>query len=198
MLAFFWPIYKYSIALVLLLIVPLFIWKKKWGKNARDLGWQWGKKKQGIILVLASSVLLIGIFYSTIGDESFKDFYPIERVFVDPKFGAFNIIGFILMEVLYVIAYYIPYEFFFRGFIGLPFMNDGRLKLRWVVFYQVLVTTIVHYDRPVSEIIAAFVVGFIYGPVALKLQSIRYGLINHVSVGLTTNYACLLTLQGWI
>ncbi|MHA1700609.1 MAG: CPBP family glutamic-type intramembrane protease [Promethearchaeota archaeon] len=195
---FLWPIYKYVITFALLLLLPLSFWRYKWGRPVREIGWQWGFKKRGLILTIIGALALVGIAFSTAADRTFSKVYPWERVFVDPGFGQLNIAGYILMEVFYVIAYYIPYEFFFRGFCQFPLVVQGKVRTTWVVLYTTAITTILHWDTPVTEFYAALAVGFIYGLATLKCDSLYYGLINHACVGLITNFICVLVLQSII
>lgn len=198
MFLFTWPIYKYLVAFVLFFLVPWYLWRVKWKGTLKELGWQWGNKKHGLILMAIGAVILVGIGFSVLVDPSMKDTYPIERVFVDPTYGSFNFAGFIAMELMYVVLYYIPYEFFFRGFMQFPLAREGKVKTAWVIIYQVAITTAIHWDVPTTELIAAFAFGIIIGILALKLDSIFYGLIFHVGVGLVTNIVCLVLLQGWM
>ncbi|MHA1681645.1 MAG: CPBP family intramembrane glutamic endopeptidase [Promethearchaeota archaeon] len=193
---FTWPVYKYAVTFILLLVIPWCWWRKHSDQSLASMGWRWGHKKLGLILSIVGIAAILGVGLSAFSDPSLSAVYPIERVYVDPHFGSFNMGGFITFEILYIFLYYFAYEFFFRGFIGLPLLENSKTKGRWIVMLQVVLTTIVHWDRPTTELVAAFAVGFIYGLVAIKSKSIVYGLINHVGVGIVTNIACALVLQG--
>jgi hypothetical protein len=197
-LAFWWPIYRFSIAFCLFLVVPWATWCKKWRKTVQELGWQWGNVRWGVILTLVGAAFVVAIGFTTAGDATMTAVYPLGRVFADPSYGPFNLVGYIVMEALYVFLYYIPYEFFFRGFCQFPLLNQGKVRAIWVVLYTTAITTAVHWDVPTTELVAAFAVGFVYGIVAIKCRSIRYGLINHAAVGLATDFSALLSLQGII
>lgn len=195
--AFWWPLYRYGVATVLFLALPWW-WLRRHGLGTRSVGWGPGHVKRGLILTAIGALVILGIWPSVVADPAMHDIYPPERVFVDPAFGPFNPAGFVVMEVLYVVAYYIPYEFFFRGFMQFPLVDHGKVRVAWVVMLSTAITTAAHWDVPVMELVAALAVGLVYGLAALWCRSTWYGLINHVAVGLVTNIACLLVLQGII
>ena len=196
---FAWPIYRFSLATCLFFIVPWYVGCKKWGIKIKELGWQWGNVKLGLILIVIGTAAIIGVGFSVASDPTFPKFYPMERVFVDPKFGAFNVTGYIIMEALYVIMYYIPFEFFFRGFSQFPLLNNGKVRTTWILLYTTAISTAVHYtDVPLMEMLSALAVGIVFGLATIKTRSIRYVLIVHAAIGIVTDFICLLVLQNWI
>lgn len=196
---FAWPIYRFSIATCLFFLIPWYAWCKKWGYSIKDLGWQWGNVKLGLILMAIGAAAIVGVGFSVAGDPSFPTFYPMERVFVDPRFGAFNIVGYIVMEAIYGIMYYIPFEFFFRGFSQFPLLDKGKVRTTWIIVFTTIISTAVHYtDVPLMELISALAVGPVFGLATIKTRSIRYVLIVHAAIGLVTDFICLLVLQKWI
>nr|MDO8111546.1 CPBP family intramembrane metalloprotease [Candidatus Sigynarchaeota archaeon] len=195
-LLLFWPIYRYSIAACLFFFVPWLAWCKKNGIAIKELGWQWGSVKLGAILSVIGAVALVGVGFSVAADPSFKEVYPMARAFIYPY--QFNLAGFIVMDVLYVVLYYFPYEFFFRGFAQFPLTNKGKVRATWVILYTTAITTALHWDVPTTELISAFAIGFIFGIAALKSNSIWYGLIFHIGTGLINDIVCLFLIQGWI
>lgn len=197
-LAFAWPIYRYCVVFCLLFLVPWYLSTKRWGMKVSDLGWRWGNVRLGISLTAVGFAVAVASGLVAAGDPSMVAFYPMERVFVDPAYGGLNIGGFIVMEAMYAVIYYIPYELFFRGFSMIPLVENGKLRSTWAVLYTTAITTAVHWDVPATELASAFVVGFIFGIVVLKCSSIRYVLIVHVATGIFTNVMCMLVLQSII
>jgi hypothetical protein len=195
-LAFAWPLYRYGIVACLLYLVPWYAWTKRWGMNASNLGWRRGNTRLGAILTAIGLAVAVVAGFTAAADASMVAWYPWERVFVDPSFGSFNIAGFIVMEAMYVILYYMPYEFFFRGFSMVPLVEHGKVRSTWTVIYSTAITTLVHWDVPATELVSALVVGLIFGIAVLKCRSIWYVLIVHVVVGVMTNIMCVLVLQG--
>ncbi|HME55634.1 MAG TPA: CPBP family intramembrane glutamic endopeptidase [Candidatus Lokiarchaeia archaeon] len=196
---FIWPIYRFSLATCLFFFIPWYVACKKWGIKIKELGWQRGNVKLGLILTAIGAAAIIGVGFSVASDPTFPAFYPMERVFVDPRFGAFNVTGYIIMEALYVIMYYIPFEFFFRGFSQFPLLDNGKVRTTWILLYSTAISTAVHYtDVPLMEMLSALAIGVVFGLVTLKTRSIWYVLIVHAAVGIVTDFICLLVLQKWI
>ena len=197
-LAFWWPVYKYVVAFALFFLAPWLAWARPNEQPARSLGWQLGNVKRGAILTAIGAVVLVGIWFSVISDPAMVAAYPLERALVDPALGPLNLPGFVAMQGLYVVLYYVPYEYFFRGVMQFPLVRHGKVRTTWVILYSTALSTLVHWDVPLTELLAALAVGFIYGLAALKCDSIWYVLAHHVAVGLVTNVACVLVLQGII
>lgn len=195
-LAFGWPIYRYCVAACLLFFVPRYVSTKRWGLKVGDLGWRRGNARLGYLLTAIGLAIAAPAGFVAAGDASMVAFYPLERAFVDPAYGELNVGGFIVMTIMYVIIYYIPYEFFFRGFSMIPLVEQGKIRGTWVVLYTLAITMAVHWDVPITELAGVFAVGFIFGIPTIKLQSFRYVLIIHAAIGVMTNIACVLALQG--
>jgi hypothetical protein len=198
--SFGWPLYRFSLATCLFFLLPWYLVCKKWNMPINTIGVQRGNVKLGLILTAIGAVVTIGVGFSVAGDPTFKEFYPMERVFVDPaKFGAFNVAGFVIMETLYFFLYYIPYEFFFRGVSQFPLLDMGKVRTTWIVLYTTAITTAVHYTgTPITELVSAFAVGFIFGLATIKCRSIWYVLVVHAAIGIVTDFVCLFLLQGWM
>ncbi|NMC05680.1 MAG: CPBP family intramembrane metalloprotease [Candidatus Lokiarchaeota archaeon] len=192
-----WPIYRYCVVACLLWLVPWYISTRKWRLKASDLGWRKGNARLGYILTAIGLAISVPAGIIAAGDPSMVSFYPWERVFVDPAYGELNLGGFVAMEAMYVVLYYVPYEFFFRGVSMLPLVERGSWRGTWIVLYTTAITTVVHWDVPATELVSAFAVGFIFGIAAMKCGSFRYVLIVHAAIGVMTNITCMLALQGF-
>ncbi|MEX2716270.1 MAG: CPBP family intramembrane glutamic endopeptidase [Candidatus Sigynarchaeum springense] len=199
-IALAWPVYRYCLVFCLLFLVPWYLSTRRWGLKVSELGWRWGNVKLGIILLVIGLGVAIASGFVAAGDPTMVAFYPMERVFVDPNapgYAGFNIGGVIVIEAMYVVLYYIPYELFFRGISMIPLVEKGKVRTSWAVLYTTAITTAVHWDVPTTELVSALVVGIIFGIVVLKTSSIRYVLIAHVATGIMTNIMCMLVLQGF-
>jgi membrane protease YdiL (CAAX protease family) len=85
----------------------------------------------------------------------------------------------------YAVLYYIAWEWCFRGW-----MLFGLLR-RWPVALAVLLQTVpsalVHLGKPVGETLGAVPFGLALGWLALRTQSIWYGWLLHVLLGVLTD-----------
>jgi membrane protease YdiL (CAAX protease family) len=120
----------------------------------------------------------------------------------------------------YFFLYYIPWEFFFRGFLLLPFAlaaqrafarnaagqtgtglqegggEAGAAIIAALVLFQTLPSTLLHFGHPMSELLGAVVGGVAFGILAWKTRSIVPGLLIHAAMGLGTDGYIVLKGAG--
>lgn len=190
-------LYNWACATLLFLVVPLLLCRR-WGISRAEIGMQKGRWKWGLLLVVLGSLVVLAIPANFLNDPSLTAEYPLARPLVEPQYGPFRWWALLLWEVGYILIYYIPYETFWRGFALRPLYTRGRVNALYVILFTTALTTLIHWPKPPSEIIAAAAVGFIYGYLALKLDSYYYGLVNHVEVGITGDVTSTLLILGLI
>ena len=114
----------------------------------------------------------------------------------------------------YFFLYYVPWEFFFRGFLLFPFAlaaersmargpegmpdDEGRMVLAAAVLFQTIPSTLLHFGHPLSELASAVLAGLVFGALAWKTRSILPGLVLHASIGLGTDLFIVLKGAGYI
>ena len=201
--ALYWYVnvyYNWGMTLILFLIIPMFVAHRLGIKN-KDLGLQWGNKKIGFILFTIGIAVLPLIGLEVWGDQAMLTEYPLLHPFAEPtNFGlpAFNTGLWILGKASYIILYYIPYEFFWRGFAQFPLRQYGKINNFWIILWTTCLTSLIHLAVPITELDAAIVAGILYGWVALRTNSIYYGLIHHACTGLTTDFVSTIYHNQWI
>ena len=174
---------------LVLLALPLFVNLKRWKKPLSYFGTMIGKKKSGIIILLVF-LLITPVSYFSSNNINIINTYPLTK-------GALSSLGFFLFyELLYVLFYYIPYEFYFRGVLQLGLSKTWK-KWQSILFVTAL-TTFLHITKPPTEIIAAAVAGIFLGIVAEKTNSWYYGFIIHIIVGILTDVFSSLYYLGVI
>ncbi len=114
---------------------------------------------------------------------------------------------------LYLIFYYLPWEFFFRGFLLFPFVeavealrpNASRgdapqasraaygMALGLAIYSQTIASTMLHFGHPLSELISAIPAGIAFGCLAYRSKSIVPGLVLHALVGFGTDAVIVLS-----
>ncbi len=184
--------YNWAIAAVLFCMVP-FLVARKLKITSRDLGVQLGDKKFSLIL-LALGIISVP-FTAQVGilDLEFQATYPLLRPEVVPALnGGIMFLG----EVSYVILYYIPYEFFWRGFAQFPLRKYGKINTFWIILWTTILSTLLHWPVPQSEILGAAFIGFVYGWLALRTNSIVYGLAHHAATGVCADIVTGLAING--
>lgn len=108
----------------------------------------------------------------------------------------------------YFFLYYVPWEFFFRGFLLFPFALAAKeargrctpeggdeaagpsmngIVIPALVLFQTLPSAMLHVGHPLSELAGAVVAGIGFGILAWKTRSIIPGLILHTAIGFGTD-----------
>ena len=117
----------------------------------------------------------------------------------------------VLHAAAYLVLYYVPWEFFFRGFLLLgllaglergfpparpaadpPAAVAPSTAVVLVVLFQTLPSTMLHVGHPLSEFFAAIPAGIAFGVLAWRTRSIVPGLVLHATVGLATDVTIVL------
>jgi hypothetical protein len=122
----------------------------------------------------------------------------------------------------YVLLYYVPWEFFFRGFMLFPFAlaaerafaaaqgprlegdsgasaaRDKEMIVAAIVLFQAIPSTMLHFGHPLSELAGAVVAGIGFGLLAWKTKSIVPGLILHAAIGIGTDGFIVLRGAGYL
>jgi membrane protease YdiL (CAAX protease family) len=149
------------------------------GETLEAIGWTFGRKELGLILTLAGLPLAVLSGFLGSRDRNLRRFYPLAK-------AAFaNARTFAGYEISYVILYYLPYEFVFRGVLFLPLVP--AIGLAPALAVQVTASTLLHIGHPASEVIAAIVGGLVFGLIAYFTGSFFYTLVLHAITGISTD-----------
>ncbi len=184
--------YNWGMACVLFLVVP-FLVARKFKIKSRDLGVQLGDKKFGLILLVLGLISIPFTAQVGILDLEFQATYPLLRPEAVPVLnGGIMFLG----ELSYVIIYYIPYEFFWRGFAQFPLRKYGKINTFWIILWTTILSTLLHLPVPPSEILGAAFVGFVYGWLALRANSVLYGLTHHATTGVAADIVTGMAING--
>jgi hypothetical protein len=156
-----------------------------------------------LIVPVAIAIGAIGATTSDLGS-----FYPYSRDLIG-KVREAGIGPFLGHYAAYFFLYYVPWEFFFRGFLLFPFalaaerafaIGAAKIKkeetrldsvaaasgtvLAALVLFQTIPSTLLHFGHPLSELAGAVAAGMIFGLLAWQTRSFVPGLILHAGLGL--------------
>lgn len=95
-------------------------------------------------------------------------------------------------ELLYALQF-VGLEFFFRGFL---LRTCFRSLGTHAVYVAALPYTMIHFTKPLLEVLAALPAGIALGFLALRARSIWGGALLHVAVALTMDTLALLQTSG--
>jgi membrane protease YdiL (CAAX protease family) len=143
------------------------------------IGWTFGRTGLGLPLMLAGLPLAVLSGFFGARDKDLRKFYPLAKAaFADAR-------AFAGYELSYVILYYLPYEFVFRGVLFLPLIP--AIGLIPALAVQVTASTLLHIGHPGNEVLAAIVGGLVFGLIAYFTGSFFYTLVLHAVAGIGTD-----------
>lgn len=129
----------------------------------------------GVLILLMLPLLIIA------GSQpDFQQVYPRAARLHIPRTDPNWLRGVLIYESIYSLDYAVT-EFFFRGFLILPFARIAGPKviIPMCVFYVAI-----HFDKPLGECISSFFGGLILGIIAWRSRSIYGGIIVHLGIAL--------------
>ena len=157
--------------------------------------------RKPLFWLLVPAAMLIGAFGATSPDLG--SFYPYSRDLV-AKVREAGFAPFAGHFAAYFFLYYVPWEFFFRGFLLFPFTRaaeregSGPTAIATLVLFQTIPSTLLHFGHPISELASAVVAGIVFGALAWRTRSIVPGLILHAAIGLGTDGFIVLKGAGYL
>ncbi len=172
--------YDFIATFFLFFCIPLFLsFQKAW--QIPPIGLGIGDHRFGIPATLIAFLLLpIPAYIGSLSAEH-QALYPLSPLAMAST-GSF-----ILWNGLHLL-HYIGWESFYRGFIGMgmrPLLGGiGALSL------QVLLTTLMHIDKPNGETIGAIIGGVYLGLLTYRTGSIWYAVLFHAYLGALNSYFC--------
>ncbi len=133
-------------------------------------------------------------------------YYPYSRdlIAMARERGAWPVLGHF---GAYFFLYYLPWEFFFRGFLLFPLLRgiDARsfptddsdsgstmTAVAAIVLFQTIPSTLLHFGHPLAEVASAIPAGIVFGILAWRAKSILPGLFLHAAIGFGTDLAIIL------
>ena len=171
----------FSLFLLLIPVIGIFLYSPHPLKILKNLGFQPGNFKLGLILILISIPILVFAAYISSNDPNFKRYYPFS------KNACRSLKTFVVYEISYLLMYYIAWEFTFRGFFLfsiVEMMGYSRSGILIAILIQAIISTVYHLGHPDLEILSALFGGIIFGIVAYATKSILYTIFIHAFLGI--------------
>lgn len=138
-----------------------------------------------IYVVLFLIVLLPVVMVSF--TKEFQHTYPFY------KLAARSWTDFLAWEVLYAFQFF-ALEVFFRGYMIHPLK---RSLGAYAVFVMAVPYCMIHYNKPLAEVLGAVAAGTVLGTLSLRTGSIWCGVLIHVSVALSMDFLSLHHTAGY-
>jgi membrane protease YdiL (CAAX protease family) len=196
-------LWRFLLAFVLLGLCPLVVgWLLGYGPRSLGLrAWNRAALPPAWLALLLLVALLIG--FCGAFDPSIAAYYPYARS-LPTLIHAHGAGALALHAVMYFVLYYLPWEFFFRGFLLRPIVDlldaDALDRVTPATFalasVQVIPSALLHVGHPLSETMGAIPFGLAMGFLALRTRSFVPGLLIHAVIGLATDMTLLLRSIG--
>jgi len=178
--------FQWSAFFLLLLVFPLVLSKVRLHLSLAEMGVRWGDWRFGLPFVALALPLLIvpfALLAARMPDVRLE--YPLARIV------ATRTDLLVAYETVYVLVYYLAWEFFFRGFMLFPLARVlGGMN---AVLIQTIPSCLVHIGKPEGEITGSIIAGIIMGTLALRTGSIWYGWILHATLGVLVDLLVIFT-----
>lgn len=174
----------------LLLAVPcllVFLTSSGPGAALASFGWTLGRTGRGLMLTVLGLPLAILAGFVGSRDPEMRKMYPFAK---SACAGARRFVGY---ELSYLLLYYLPWEFVFRGVLFLPLVPAVGLVPALAI--QTIVSTLLHIGHPDTEVFAAAGAGLVFGLIAWTTGSFLYTLILHAATGMATDTFIFLRIR---
>ncbi len=175
---FYSHIYHFISFFILVFILPLIYQLFIIKKPLKEIGFGLGDKKLGLKLLLIIPIAIPIIFFA-VGGEDVRAEYPLAKVLHSRNDLIF------IYELMYIIFYYVAWEFYFRGF--LLFNLKEKFGSINAIIIQTISSCLIHLGKPAGETIGAIFVGLLFGYIAIRTRSFWYVFILHILLGVLTD-----------
>jgi membrane protease YdiL (CAAX protease family) len=160
-----------------------------------------------LLLPLAAGLGVLGAL-----SPDLAAYYPYSRDLIR-RVSATGFAPFVAHFTAYTFLYYLPWEFFFRGFLLLPLaleaerssankeslvVNTVSSTVAALILFQTIPSTLLHFGHPLSELLSAVPAGIFFGILAWKTKSIIPGFLLHAAIGFGTDLFIVLSQSGYL
>jgi hypothetical protein len=131
--------------------------------------------------------MMLPLLFAAGSQPDFQAVYPRAKHLYIPRSDPHYWLSTLCYETIYSIDYVVT-EFFFRGFLIIPFARiiGPKAILPMCAFY-----VSIHFDKPLGEAISSFFGGLLLGVLAYRTRSIYGGVIVHLGIALCMEFV------GW-
>ncbi|MCK5800368.1 MAG: CPBP family intramembrane metalloprotease [Deltaproteobacteria bacterium] len=179
----YWSLFRVVTYVLIPWVVVLFMP----GERIRD----YGMSPKGVF----SHLWIYGVLYAIIAPVLVMVSFtrPFQRTYPFYKLAPRSWLDFGIWEAFYSVQFF-ALEVFFRGFMIHPLK---RALGSYAIFVMAVPYCMIHYNKPLAEVLGAILAGTILGTLSLRTRSIWCGVLIHVSVALSMDILSLVQTAGW-
>jgi len=197
------PFLTWALAFICLFILPLMIVmtkcevrstkyevrkNKKIALEEAGLAWPKWSWPAGVLTVLGVGVMILSA-WTVSKRPDFQMEYPLCPLALNSWQGA-------VPYFFGYLVYYAAWEFYFRGFVQLYLAKE--IGASWAMFWQVILSTVIHWGKPGLEFWGAVPGGIFFGYLALATKSVLPSLFLHVQLGFLTDALCRINAVNFL
>ncbi len=134
-----------------------------------------------LFLIVVFPVVMVSL------TKSFQNTYPFY------KLAARSWTDFLLWEAMYSVQFF-ALEVFFRGFMLHPLKKPMGA---YAIFAMAVPYCMIHFNKPLAEVLGAVVAGIVLGTLSLRTGSIWCGVLIHISVALSMDGLSMFHVAGY-
>ncbi|MCD4707522.1 MAG: CPBP family intramembrane metalloprotease [Candidatus Sabulitectum sp.] len=171
---------EYLFFFILMLAIPLLI-STVYGKSdmLKSLFAFTGLRKNLLWSLLAILAVVLPSAYHASSIPSVFAEYPLPRTLLQNQ----QLLPAYFLGLFFL--YYLPWEFFFRGF--LLFSLKDKYGTIPAILIQTISSCLVHIGKPTPEIIGSIPFGIIFGIIAIRTKNIWIVVLLHAALGIFTD-----------
>lgn len=174
--------YRFFGCLLVLGIIPAMVVKLVLRERLSDYGVRMGIRFRTLrSMAIMTPFFILGGYLASL-DPAIRAVYP-----VDPNCGA-SAGSFALHAAMYL-AYYLGWEFHFRGFLQAG-LADAAGPAN-AVLVQTMASCLMHIGDPASEAFSSMIGAVIWGFIALRTRSLLSGTVQHAALGISLDWFIL-------
>ncbi|HEY3449314.1 MAG TPA: CPBP family intramembrane glutamic endopeptidase [Myxococcales bacterium] len=179
-------LYWHLAAVAFYLLVPLAAAALTPGVRVRELGLGLGDRKYGLKATALVVACFVPVVFAASRLDTFANHYPLCS-------AAKSSVGLFLAYELSFAAYFIAWEFIFRGYLLFSF---EKTMGKAAILAQTMPFVIMHFGKPELETLGSIVAGVALGLLALRTRSMWYGAVIHVAAAFSMDLFATLKALG--
>ncbi len=178
---------KTILAFILFGLIPAAIVKLVFRENWADYGLKIGDLRSAVRWCGVLLPVFVAVAVSTGNNPTFYDVYPLNETLrpQNRPLGATVLPSLFAVHSLFYLGYYFGWEFLLRGFVQQGLVDSqGPVN---AVLIQTVLSTMLHYGNPPSEVFGAALGGLLWGFLVLRTGSIFSGMLQHAVLGIAVD-----------
>ncbi len=165
-------------------IVPAIVVRFVQKRPLSEIGMAWRIEPGFLKLLVACTAIMLPIVYLMSLTAGFAAKYPFLKVYDG---GPYTLRALVIWEIAYFLQFF-GLEFFFRGFL----LHSLKPALGiYSIFVMTVPYTMIHFQKPMPEALAAIFAGIFLGWISYKNGTIWLGLVLHCTVALSMDILAL-------